>query len=86
MLAWDGFKARRKGRTPPTFGRRIIGVMEKNINSEKRVPTPAAYYLSVGMHKIDFFLFPDVSKYQKVMKIKGPYMGRDPFCTLHLFY
>ena len=43
-------------------GRRIIGVMETNINSEKRV-------LSVGMHKIDFSLFRYVSKYQKVIQI-----------------
>jgi hypothetical protein len=42
--------------------RRIIGVMEKNLNSEKRV-------LSVGIHKIDFSLLRHVSKYQKVIKI-----------------
>ena len=41
--------------------RRIIGVMEKNLNSEKRV-------LSVGIHKIDFSLLRHVSKYQKVIK------------------
>jgi hypothetical protein len=80
MLAWDGFKARRKGRTPPTFGRRIIGVMEKNIIPKKgfrRLPQ-----LSVGMHKIDLFLFPDVSKYQKVIEIKG----QVPYVRYTIFY
>lgn len=43
--------------------RRIIGVMEKKLYSEETV-------LSVGMHKIDFFLFRYVSKYQKVIKIE----------------
>ena len=51
-----------------TFGRRIIGVMGSKISIPKkgfrRLPQ-----LSVGMHKIDLFLFPDVSKYQKVIEI-----------------
>jgi hypothetical protein len=50
------------------FGRRIIGVMGSKISIPKkgfrRLPQ-----LSVGMHKIDLFLFPDVSKYQKVIEI-----------------